>query len=303
MSAHYVRKENSMTALQTFIKRHSVLTYYIITFVISWGGMLILIGPGGFPVSADDTEATGPLMVAFLGPGIAGILLTAHVSGWAGLRELWSRLFRWRVGARWYAVALLLVPLLMAADLFAFSFLFDDFSLSLVTTDDKFGLLLTGIIVGLLIGTFEEVGWTGFAIPRLRLSYSVLSTGSIVGLIWGAWHFPMFWEAGSFAAALPLALLLARLFSWLPAYRVLMVWVYDRTGSVLLAIFMHASLLATQLILQPTTDSDALMLGHVLVLAAAMWIVVLAVTAASGGHLSRPGKPPASIGSPQVMPG
>lgn len=276
-----------MTAIRAFVQRYALPSYFILTFAISWGGMLILIGPGGFPVSADDAEATGPLMVAFLGPGIAGILLTALVSGWAGLRELWSRLFRWRVGARWYAVALLLAPLLMAADLFAFSFLFDDFSLSLVTMDDKFGLLLTGIIVGLLIGTFEEVGWTGFAIPCLRLSYSVLSTGIIVGLIWGAWHFPMFWEAGSFTAVLPLALLLARLFSWLPAYRVLMVWVYDRTGSVLLAIFMHASLLATQLILQPTTDSDALMLGHVLVLAAAMWIVVLAVTAASGGHLLR----------------
>jgi hypothetical protein len=66
---------------------------------------------------------------------------------------------------------------------------------------------------------------------------------------------------------------------------------------------MHASLLAIQLILQPSTASDALLLGHVLVLAALLWVVVAAVAVANGGHLSRPGKPPASLGSPQLTPG
>ena len=65
----------------------------------------------------------------------------------------------------------------------------------------------------------------------------------------------MFWEPGSFSGAFPLALLLVKLFSWLPAYRVLMVWVYDRTGSLLVAMLMHGSLTATQLILMPLPAS------------------------------------------------
>ena len=54
-----------------------------------------------------------------------------------------------------------------------------------------------GIAVGLGAGIFEEMGWTGFAIPRLRLRYGVLSTGLIVGVLWGAWHFFVnFWASG-----------------------------------------------------------------------------------------------------------
>src|ERR1051326_5650485 len=92
-------------------------------------------------------------------------------------------------------------------------------------------LLLAALAGGLLIGVFEELGWTGFVIPRLLPWYGVLATGLLLGAVWGAWHFIMFWERDSFSGALPLALLLVRLFAWLPAYRVLMVWVYDRMGS------------------------------------------------------------------------
>ena len=42
-------------------------------------------------------------------------------------------------------------------------------------------------MAGLMVGIFEELGWTGFAIPRLRLRYNVFTTGIIVGLVWGAW--------------------------------------------------------------------------------------------------------------------
>jgi uncharacterized protein len=101
--------------------------------------------------------------------------------------------------------------------------LFDGFSLALSTTDSVAGLVLSSVVTGLMVATLEELGWTGFAIPRLRLGFSALTTGLIVGLMWGAWHFPMFWEPGSFAAAVPFTVLVVRLFAWLPAFRVLMV--------------------------------------------------------------------------------
>lgn len=129
-------------------------------------------------------------------------------------------------------------------------------------------------LVGLIVGIFEELGWTGFAIPRMRQRSGVLETGLLVGLLWGAWHFIMFWEPDSFSGALPLTVLLVKLFSWLPAYRVLMVWVYDRTGSLLVAMLMHGSLTATQLILMPVSASGMTLLTSILAWAAALWIVV-----------------------------
>jgi membrane protease YdiL (CAAX protease family) len=265
-----------MTTIKDFIKRHPLPTYYVLTFAISWGGILIAAGPGGIPVATELRMTLGALLV--LGPSVAGILLTGLVSGRVGLRELLARLLRWRVGGRWYAVALLTAPLSTAAVLLALALLSPEFLPAIFTSDGKATLVLTGIAVGLAVGLFEELGWTGFAIPRLRLRYGVLATGLIAGFLWGAWHFMMFWESDSFSGALPLALLLARLFSWLPAYRVLMVWVYDRTGSLLVAILMHACLVASTLIVDPVLTGGAL-LTYILLHAAVYWAVVSAAAA------------------------
>jgi membrane protease YdiL (CAAX protease family) len=217
--------------------------------------------------------------------------LTSLVYGKAGLRELLSRLLRWRVGIRWYAVALLTAPLLMTAIPLALSLLFPEFLPGIYTTDDKASLLLIGIAAGLTGGFLEELGWTGFAIPRLRLRYGVLTSGLIVGFLWGAWHLLMnFWTSGGPSGALALALLLHSLIfsvGILPAFRVLIVWVYDRTGSLLVAMLMHFSLIVSNVILVPVAIAGATGPTWSLVMAAVLWVIVAAVTVANRGQLSR----------------
>jgi membrane protease YdiL (CAAX protease family) len=288
------RKENLMTIITAFIKRHPLLSYFALTFALSWGAVLIVAGgPGGISATNQASEMQQLLLYPALlvGPSLAGVLLTGLVSGRAGLRELRSRLVRWRVAAGWYAVALLTAPLSVMAALLALSLISPKFVPGIVTSDDKTALLLIGIFAGLMVGIFEELGWTGFAIPRLRLRYGVLGTGLIVGLVWGTWHFPpFFWGSGtpSGAGAVPLALyLLVLLFSWLPAYRVLMVWVYDRTESLLVAILMHASLVASNAILVPLALGGVTSVAYDLVWAAVLWLVVAAVAVANHGHVSR----------------
>jgi membrane protease YdiL (CAAX protease family) len=263
-----------MITIRGFMKTHPLPIYFTLAFVISWGAILISVGPDGIPVTADQMVVLG--MAMLLGPSVAGILLTGLASGRKGFRELVSRLLKWRVSARWYAVALLTAPLSTAAVLLAISFFSPEFVPSILTSGDKAALVLMGIVGGLTVGFFEELGWTGFAIPQMRLRYSTLATGLIVGILWGAWHFLLFWESDTFSGALPLALLLARLFSWLPAYRVLMVWVYDRTESLLVAMVMHVSLVATLQIIDPSLAGGRL-LTFILVRAAVFWFIVVAV--------------------------
>ncbi len=186
-----------------------------------------------------------------------------------GFATFLSRLLRWQVGARWYAVALLTAPLLVTATLFALSLASPVFLPGILTTSDKASLLLFGIAVGLGAGFFEELGWTGFAVPGLRRRYGVFTTGLIVGVLWGAWHFLVtLWGSGSSSGALSLALFLLVALLLLPAaYRVLMVWVYDRTESLLVAMLMHASLTASVLILGPLAISGVPLLTYDLVLA------------------------------------
>jgi membrane protease YdiL (CAAX protease family) len=148
--------------------------------------------------------------------------------------------------------------------------------------------MLFGIVVAMGAGFFEELGWTGFAVPELRRRYGVLASGLIVGLLWSAWHFLVVaWGIGNRAGTIPLAVfVVADGLTFLPAFRVLMVWVYERTGSVLVGMLMHASLTATAVILGPVTSGVAL-LAYDFVFAGAAWIVVAGLGLANGGQLSR----------------
>ena len=151
-----------------------------------------------------------------------------------------------------------------------------DFLPAIATSDAPGALIGTAFASAVMIGFVEELGWTGYAVPRLLRRSGVQATGIMVGLLWGAWHFPLFWEASSFLGALGLGLLLARLFSWLPPFRVLMVWVYDRTESLLVVALMHVSLVLSTLLFQPAVSGLEL-LAFVLVWAVALWVAPGAV--------------------------
>ena len=284
-----------MTTIKAFIKRHPVLTYYALVFAISWGGILILAGPGGVPGTKAQVEALFPtmLLVLFAGPSVGSLLSTSLVDGRAGLRDLRARLLRWRVSLRWYALVLLFAPLLVAAVLFALSLFSSAFLPGILNTRDKVSLVLFGIAWGLIGGGFlEEIGWTGFAVPKLRLHYGAVTTALIVGLLWGVWHILIaFWSSGSLAGENSLTIFVAGFLAFylgaLPAYRVLMVWVYDRTGSLPVVMLMHASLSASTLILQPL-GTGVPYLAWNLVLAVVLWGVVAAVAIVNRGHLSQP---------------
>lgn len=276
---------------RTVVERHAVAAYFVLTFAISWGGVLIVVGPGAIPAtSKEQYEALLPaaILAMVAGPSVAGLLLTVLVRGREGLSELWSRLLVWRVGARWYAAALLTAPLSFTGILLVLSLSFPEFLPRIVASDDGTSVLLMGVFAGLTAGILEELGWTGFAVPTLRRGYGVLGTGLILGLPWATWHLLVgLWASGTTSGGFALASFLLDPFLFLVAFRVLMVWVYDRTESLLVAMLMHASLTASTLIL------GAGLVGAPLVIFDAMWAAVLcslivAVAVGNGGRLSRP---------------
>ena len=158
----------------------------------------------------------------------------------------------------------------------------------IVTADNKLGIVVAGMAVGLVVGFFEELGWTGFALPRLRLRYGVFTTGLVMGLLWGVWHFPLFAGTTDPKGTVPPVLLVAALlFAWLPPYRVLMVWVYDRTQSLLMAVLMHAPISATTYVLASEATSGTALVTQVLIWGAAFWFIVAVVAWVNGGSLTR----------------
>jgi membrane protease YdiL (CAAX protease family) len=285
-----------MAIITAFIKRYPLLSYFALTFAISWGVVLIAVGlgPGGFSATPQQLQMAVPYAVPamVLGPGVAGILLTGLIYGRAGLREFRSRLLRWRVGARWYAVAILTASLLITAVLLGLSLLPPECFARIFITSDKASVLLMSMAVGLAAGIFEELSWTGFAVPTMRLRYGVLGTGLIVGVLWQTWHLLIdYWSSGVTSGEISLAIwlpawLIGTVVGQLVAYRVLMVWVYERTESLLLAMLMHTSLAGFTFILFPPSAVVANLISG-FAYAAALWVVVAAVAMANGWHLTR----------------
>lgn len=259
-----------------FIRRHSVAAYYVLTFAISWGGILALLGPAGMVMTGATTPlAAGGALLA--GPAGACVILTALLEGKAGFRELAARLRRWRVGGRWYAVALLTGPLVMLMTTAAISLAVPGFYPGFASPGELWSTVATALVVGVAVGFFEELGWTGFALPRLRRSYGPLLVGMLMGVLWGAWHLPMFAGSTDPSGELPPVLILAAfLYTWLPPYRVLMVWVYERTESLPLAMLMHAPISATTLVLSAMAsqaNAGIAILFPVLVWGATFWVI------------------------------
>ena len=276
--------------ISVFVKRYPVPVYFTLTFIISWGGILFIAGgPGSIlRVSTQfDTLLPAVILAILAGPSVSGILLTALVDGKKGFREIKSRLLTWRAGIRWYAIALLAAPLLMMAIYAALSLLSPAFSPGLFAAESKLSHLLMGLVTGLMAGFFEELGWTGFATPRLRQRYNILQTGLIIGLPWAVWHIlPALWlgyASGTLSGALSTASYLMDPFLFLVGSRVLIVWVYNRTGgSLFAAMLMHMSLTSSARILTPMGIVGIPLMLFGITWAAVVWGIVAVFVLAKG---------------------
>ena len=271
------------------IKRHPLASYFILAIALSWAGILLIVLPG--PIPAPPAEAQRLFVAVYLamlvGPSVAGLTVCRITGRRPGIVE---RLRSWRAGGRWYAVALLAAPVAMGITLLVLSMMSPDFIPAIISGSSEvagpvrspnvMAFVLMGLAVGLGAGVFEEIGWTGFAVPRMLSRHGILATGIGVGLVWGLWHFlAIWWGSADAFGTVPVALyLLVALFSFLLPYRVLMVWVYRHTRSLPVGIVMHASLTSSMLILGPAISGRELLIFD-LVFAAVLWVAALVVVA------------------------
>lgn len=234
-----------------FIKRYPLWTYFALAFAISWGGSFGILGVKFLRGEVHQmTDRIPALFVMLLGPSLSGLILTAVVDGKTGSLSLFSRLRRWRVEYRWYLVAVLTFPVLISAVLLALSLI--------VSPEFTPSFMELGIVYGLLAGFVEEIGWMGYAYPKMRLKYSIIATSMILGLAHGVWHI----VADYFGSSRTLG------GYWLPhfalmwcfamvALRGIIVWVYENTQSVLLAQLTHASSTGFLIALSPSPITPA----------------------------------------------
>ncbi len=260
-----------------FIKRHPVTTYFALAFMISWVGIFLAAGPKFIRGEAlQFTDSLLMFLPMLAGPSLAGITLTGIVDGRSGLRDLFSRMGRWRVGSHWYSV-ILIFPILIVAVLLALT--------ALLSPDFAPNFFPEGVLIGLVAGFFEEIGWMGYAFPKMQLKYSALTASILLGVLHTTWHLAADYLGASGARGEYWLPHFAMFVVSMTAMRVLVVWVYTNTRSVLLAQLMHASSTGFLSILVPLSlspENDTLFYA---VYAVALWVAVAIIVAKYGKHL------------------
>jgi membrane protease YdiL (CAAX protease family) len=206
--------------------------------------------------------------VMLLGPCLTGIILTRISGGASGLKDLFARMGRIRLG-RWYA-ALLIPPGMILIVLLGL-----DKFVSTVYAPNRF---LIGIGFGVVAGFLEEIGWTGFAFPAMSARRSWLSAAVLLGVIWGMWHLPVIDFLGTATPhgsyLLPYCLVFI---GAMTAMRVLIGWLYFNTRSVFLAQVMHVSSTASLVVLSPPAVSARQEVMWYSIYGLILWLVVAVV--------------------------
>jgi membrane protease YdiL (CAAX protease family) len=207
-----------------FLKRHCLITFFVVAFVLSWYPWIIALARG-------RTSGPNPL-----GPFVAGIIMSAIVSGRPGLRDFFSRLVRWQVGIRWYASAFgipILIPLIAVGILLCFA---HAPQVSAFSSDKLFELPASFLFILLFIGLGEEPGWRGFALPQLQKKHTPLIASMILAPVWALWHLPLFGNEFPWSIVAPFVLSVF-------GGTCVLTWVFNGAkGSVLLTMLFHAAL-------------------------------------------------------------
>jgi membrane protease YdiL (CAAX protease family) len=217
---------------QSLVRRHPLISFFVLTYAVTWllWAPLVIFGD----------RVPGPLafVLIVLGsnvPSAVGVLFVALLRGRSGVRTLFGRLLHARIGLFWYlAVVALAVPALCAV--WVSTLLGGPTPVVVMTIPAIIVSFLFSIFPGSAVG--EELGWRGFALPRLQARHSALAASLIVGAAWGIYHFPLF-LLGS--PTRPLALFLPFAIGSV-IMSIFYTWMYNGTGgSLLIVVLLHAT--------------------------------------------------------------
>jgi membrane protease YdiL (CAAX protease family) len=207
-----------------FAKRHSLLLYFIVAFAWFWASLAL--------DRLRIFHFWAPLVGA-LAPAIAAVFVTAGAEGETAVRELVRKLWKWKVGWWWYAIA---IGIPVAEGLLAVcgASALHVFHLARINFD-MLRATLPGVWVVFLFAAGEELGWRGYALPRLLSRYNAIVATVILGGLHALWHWPLILLPHMWLSDVPV--LPWTIFVIAEAF--VFTWIVRRTGSVLLAALFH----------------------------------------------------------------
>jgi uncharacterized protein len=250
------------------IRRHPLTAFFTLAYTISW--VFWLPNVTAFFGWTAPVSPYLPLLGAF-GPALAAVMVSSVTEGGAGRSRLTVGLTRWRVGWWWLAAFGPLGLMLIAA-------------LGVRLSGNPFpmlGVTNFALVQSLMHGFGEEIGWRGFALPRLQGRYSALVASSVLSLLWAGWHIPLLISNESYRQMGVFGLFGWFLSLWIGS--VLLTWLFNGSGgSVLIVAVFHT-------LLDVSTIGHGPMVANIVGALVTVWgIAALVISGAD--CLSRAGK-------------
>ena len=215
-----------------------LLNYFLLTYIISWSLFItaaIISRNNNSPGSAFSPLGNFIYFIGVFAPAFVAIFLSWREKRKAGVLALLSQTFKAPIHLRWYvfAAGYFVMIKFLAAIMYR------------ITTGgwplfghEAFYMIIIAIIFSTPVQAGEEIGWRGFALPRLANRFGLAGASIILGIIWAGWHLPFFFMSGAdkYGQSFPVYLLSVI------ALSVAMAWLYWRTsGSLLLMMLMHSA--------------------------------------------------------------
>lgn len=231
----------------------SLLKFFLLTFSLTW-----ILWAASFAISRGIVPAHptlgifagAVLLLGVFAPGLVALALTDRADGRAATHVLLGRIFNWDVGWKWYLFALAYMPVVKLSVALVHR--------AMTGAWPRFGetpwyLMVGAIAVSTWAQAGEEIGWRGYALPRLSEYFGLAPAGIILGIMWATWHLPLFFFSGGDTRGQSFPLYLLQV----TALSVAMAWLYWRTGgSLLLVMLLHAAVNNTKDIV-PSADPNA----------------------------------------------
>nr|WP_246548813.1 CPBP family intramembrane glutamic endopeptidase [Ancylobacter oerskovii] len=223
------------------IRRYPIIAYFVIAYGGSWFVWAFFFlsqeGSGLLPFHAPASFLLLTAVGTFSGPTVSAFVVTAVTEGREGVARLLRRIVRWRVGLLWYAFVFIGLPAIETIGTIAIPG-----ALAETTPIDIVPELAAAAVFfaypGLLAGPLgEEIGWRGYALPRLQEIWGPVKASLILGLLWAFWHSPIWFSGQWTVPSLPN---IAAYVFWITAVTFIYTWVFNNTrGSVFVAILLH----------------------------------------------------------------
>jgi hypothetical protein len=216
----------------------SLLKFFFLTYAVTWVCFITAVKISYGPVWIAPALALVRGFLLLLGtfaPSLVALGITARAEGRPGVRALLRRILQWQVSTRWYLFAIVYLPAIKLSVALVHRVMTGAWP--------RFGtepwyIIVVAIAISTPVQAGEEIGWRGYALPRLAGRLGFARASLLLGLVWSAWHLPIFFLPGAdkYGQSFPVWTL------QVVALSVAITWLYAHTnGSLLLTMLMHSA--------------------------------------------------------------